>query len=144
MEDLRLHASVQCVLDAFAPSQSRVLLADEALTFADILNLRLTARVVVLAACDGALGAPQAGAPLSGDELLALARAFFYAGARSVIASLWPVEDAATAELMRHIHAQLAAGQTVTQALHAAQQIMIEAGYTPYQWAAFVAIGAPA
>ncbi|MBP7688178.1 MAG: CHAT domain-containing protein [Thermoflexales bacterium] len=134
-----IHFTAHAVLDALAPSQSRVLLADEALTFADILNLRLTARVVVLAACDGALGAPQAG-----DELLALARAFFYAGARSVIASLWPVEDAATAELMRHVHAGLTSGQTATHALHAAQQILIEAGYTPYQWAAFVVIGAPA
>ena len=133
-----LHFTAHAVLDPLAPSQSRILLADGNLTFVDILNLRLQGRVVTLSACDGALGSPQAG-----DEMMALARAFFYAGARSVVASLWPVEDEATGQLMQRFNQYLAAGENTARALRAAQLELMVAGYTPYQWAAFVTIGLP-
>lgn len=133
-----LHFTAHAVLDPLAPSQSRILLADGSLTFIDILNLRLRGCSVTLSACDGALGAPQ-----PGDEMMALARAFFYAGARSVVASLWPVEDEATSQLMQRFNQHLAAGTSTTRALCAAQLELMAAGYAPYQWAAFSTIGLP-
>jgi tetratricopeptide (TPR) repeat protein len=133
-----IHLAAHAVLDRLAPSQSRILLADESLTFADILNLRLRARLVVLSACEGALGQ---GHP--GDELMALARAFFFAGARSVVASLWRVEDASSVAFMARFYRAYAADQGVAKALRTAQRAMSGEGYLAYQWAPFVAIGLP-
>jgi CHAT domain-containing protein/tetratricopeptide (TPR) repeat protein len=131
-----LHFAAHAVLDPLAPSQSRILLADGSLTFVDILDLRLQARIVTLSACDGALGSPQ-----PGDEMMALARAFFYAGVRAVVASLWPVEDEATGQLMQRFNQHLATGENAARSLRAAQLDLMAAGYAPYQWAAFVTIG---
>jgi CHAT domain-containing protein len=84
-----------------------------------------------------------------------LTRAFQYAGARSVVASLWKVADASTAELMRRFYGHLARGESRDVALQRAQQelirepIQVEAGEVtishdfshPYHWAAFQLIG---
>jgi len=69
-----IHFATHAVLDHLAPSQCRVLLADDSLAWADILNLRLGARVVVLSTCEGAMGRQY-----PGDEIMGLARAFFLA-----------------------------------------------------------------
>ncbi len=133
-----IHFATHAVLDPLAPSQSRVLLADDNLVVADILNLRLGARVVVLSTCEGAMGQRY-----PGDEILGLARAFFLAGARTVVASLWLVEDASAGEFMSRLYRRLGAGTGVPQALRAVQIEMAAEGYVPYQWAPFVAVGRP-
>ena len=133
-----IHFTAHAVLDPLAPSHSRVLLADDSLTFADILNLRLRANVVTLSACDSASGATQ-----PGDEVMALAQAFLSAGARAVVASLWPVEDEAASEFMQRFYRHFAVGASVARSLRATQLEMDAAGYTPYQWAAFKTIGLP-
>jgi CHAT domain-containing protein len=133
-----IHFATHTVLNHMAPSLSTVLLHDSSLTYTDILNLRLRARLVVLASCEGALGHHYAG-----DEIVGLAQAFFFAGAHTVVASLWPVEDTATAELMRRFYYRLDAGASVAGALCIAQSEMATAGYTPYQWAPFITIGLP-
>ncbi|MFQ5342369.1 MAG: CHAT domain-containing protein, partial [Anaerolineae bacterium] len=127
-----IHFATHAVLDHLAPSQSRVLLADDSLTVADILNLRLGARMVVLSACEGAIGKRH-----PGDEIMGLARAFFLAGARTVVAGLWPVEDAAAGEFMGRFYGRLVQGEGVAGALRAVQVEMAEAGCVPYQWAPF-------
>ncbi len=133
-----IHFATHAVLDHLAPSQSRVLLADDSLALADVLNLRLRARVVVLSTCEGAMGQRY-----PGDEIMGLARAFFLAGARTVVASLWPVEDASAGEFMGRLYRRLGAGEGVAQALRAVQVEMAGEGYAPYQWAPFIAIGLP-
>jgi CHAT domain-containing protein len=133
-----IHFATHAVLDHLAPSQSRVLLADDSLALADVLNLRLRARMVVLSGCEGAMGQRY-----PGDEIMGLARAFFLAGARTVVASLWPVEDASAGELMGRLYRQLVVGEGVAQALRAVQVEMAAEGYAPYQWAPFIAIGLP-
>jgi CHAT domain-containing protein len=133
-----IHFATHAVLDHLAPSQSRVLLADDSLALADVLNLRLRARMVVLSGCEGAMGKRY-----PGDEIMGLARAFFLAGARTVVASLWPVEDASAGEFMGRLYRRLGAGEGVAQALRAAQVEMATEGYAPYQWAPFIAIGLP-
>ena len=92
-------------------SQDGRLYADE------LANERLTAALVVLSVCDSARGRPN-----RGDEIVGVIdRAFLRAGARSVVASRWPVHDAASVLFMRHFYDGLRAGRNVLQAFHGAQ-----------------------
>jgi CHAT domain-containing protein/Tfp pilus assembly protein PilF len=100
---------------------------------------KIDADLVTLSACKTALGKDMAG-----DGLLGLTRAFQYAGARSVLASLWSVADRSTAKLMRSFYGQLAAGKPKDESLRAAQIEMIRAGGPnahPRHWAAFQLFG---
>jgi CHAT domain-containing protein len=115
-------------------------------------RVRLDADLVVLSACQTALG-PQRG----GEGLMSLSRAFQYAGARTVAASLWSVNDASTAELMIRFYRHLEKGKPKDEALRAAQIELIRGGpievvdengdlveedfSAPYHWAAFQLIG---
>lgn len=85
-------------------------------------SVRLDADLVVLSACETALGREQ-----SGEGLIGLTRAFHFAGARSVLASLWSVADQVTAELMARFYRHLAAGRATDEALRAAQLELIAA-----------------
>jgi CHAT domain-containing protein/Tfp pilus assembly protein PilF len=104
-------------------------------------GLHLAADLVVLSACDSALGRE-----LAGEGLLGLTRAFHYAGARSVVASLWQVPDRATADLMARFHRHLRAGAGKGEALRAAHA-ELAAGAAgpdaspPYFWAGFQLFG---
>jgi CHAT domain-containing protein/tetratricopeptide (TPR) repeat protein len=101
-------------------------------------QLRIDAELVTLSACGTALGKE-----MSGEGILGLTRAFQYAGARSVLASLWAVNDASTAELMRRFYSHLKQGRTKDAALRAAQIEMLRrpASSHPYRWAAFELVG---
>jgi CHAT domain-containing protein/tetratricopeptide (TPR) repeat protein len=133
-----LHFATHAMLDGAAPHQSRVLLVDDPLTVTDILDLTLDARLVTLSACQTALGKNG-----SGDERIGLTRAFFYAGARALLATLWHVEDHATLELTRQFYGNLMRGENAASALRQAQITMIRAGFPPYQWASFALMGRP-
>jgi CHAT domain-containing protein len=107
----------------------------------DIYNLNLSAQLVVVSACDSGLGKD-----IKGEGLVGLTRGFMYAGARSVMASLWQVDDAATAELTVHFYREmLVKGATPSAALRAAKVAMWqqEERSAPYFWAAFVLQGDP-
>jgi CHAT domain-containing protein len=101
-------------------------------------QMRIDADLVTLSACETGLGKE-----LGGEGVVGLTRAFHYAGARTVLASLWSVGDDSTAELMTRFYGQLKAGQTKDGALRAAQLEMIRARGSshPFQWAAFQLIG---
>lgn len=151
---LDAQASVQATLDAFAhaevlhlachaefrsdsPGFSALHLDDGLLTAAQIEEQRLTARLVVLSACD--TGRAQA-AP--GDEGLGLVRAFLVAGAQEVVASLWAVDDEATAALMGHFYRRWRGnGQRAALALQEARADLRRTHPHPYHWAAFVLHG---
>ncbi len=105
----------------------------------DIYNIRVDADLVVLSACQTALGKE-----IRGEGLVSLTRAFMYAGAPRVVASLWQVSDHATAELMRHFYRGILQQQLPpAAALRAAQRQL--AGdprwAAPYYWAGFVLQG---
>ena len=118
------------------PLSSRILLSDGDLTVADILQWRLRARLVVLSACQSGIS------PLAqGDEMMGLLQALFCAGARAVLASLWPVDDAASHALMQRLYAGLSAGASPACALQRAQAEMDAAGFSPYDWAGFQLFG---
>jgi hypothetical protein len=76
-----------------------------------------------------------------GDELIGLQRAFLYAGAPSVVASLWSVDDQATGMLMEHFYHNLRQGMGKAEALRKAQLAMMEEYPNPYYWAAFQLTG---
>jgi CHAT domain-containing protein len=105
----------------------------------DIYRLRLDrARVAVLAACDSASTQDLNEVPLS------LATAFIAAGAPAVVATLWPVEDEATADLMVDFYQRLKANTGVAEALRQAQIAAIRRGRVDsMNWSAFQVIGAP-
>jgi CHAT domain-containing protein/Tfp pilus assembly protein PilF len=105
----------------------------------DIYNLRAPVDLVVLSACRTALGKE-----VRGEGLIGLTRGFMYAGASSVVASLWKVDDEATAELMKRFYANvLRRGMTPAAALRDAQNsIRREPQWrAPYYWAAFTLQG---
>jgi len=85
-----------------------------------IEQMRLDADLVTLSACDTALGKD-----MGGEGLVGLVRAFQYAGARTVLASLWSVSDRSTAELMKRFYGYLKQGKPKDEALRAAQIEMI-------------------
>jgi CHAT domain-containing protein len=102
-------------------------------------SVRLDAELVTLSGCETALGQE-----MGGEGLMGLRRAFQYAGARSVVASLWQVSDRSTADLMVRFYGYLQSGQTKADALRAAQIDLIRAGgktAPPFRWAAFVLFG---
>ena len=118
---------------------SGLALADGWLTTLDISNLRLRASLVTLSAC-------QTGRHIigGGDELLGLIRAFLGAGASSLVATLWAVEDGATAQLMAHFYRQLTAGLGKGAALRQAQLSLLagpDRYRHPYYWAPFFLVG---
>ncbi len=141
-----VHFATHGVLDSERPELSGVVfsLVDEQgaaqdgfLRLHDIYNLNLPAELVVLSACQTGLGKE-----IRGEGLVGLTRGFMYAGAARVVASLWQVNDAATAELMGHFYrGMMREGLRPTAALQAAQVEMWEKGRTPYYWAAFVLQG---
>ena len=105
------------------------------LSLEDIYNLDLSARLVVLSACETGLGKE-----ISGEGMIGLTRGFMHAGASSVMASLWRVSDAGTARLMRDFYAfHLRDGLAPAAALRRAQlRMWKEARWSsPYYWSAF-------
>ncbi|HEY0512265.1 MAG TPA: CHAT domain-containing protein [Thermoanaerobaculia bacterium] len=103
-------------------------------------SVRLDADLVTLSACDTALGKE-----MGGEGLVGLTRAFQYAGARSVLASLWGVADDSTATFMKSFYGYLRGGKTKDEALRAAQieQIRKKSGAShPFFWAGFELTGA--
>jgi CHAT domain-containing protein/Tfp pilus assembly protein PilF len=105
----------------------------------EIYNLRLNADLVVLSACQTALGKE-----VRGEGLVGLTRGFMYAGAPRVVASLWSVEDRGTAELMKRFYRKIIAeGMKPAAALRASQTEMsgLRQWSSPYYWAAFVIQG---
>jgi CHAT domain-containing protein len=99
----------------------------------DVMELPLTAGLVTISACRGA-GART----ISGEGSVGLAWAFFQAGARSVVTSLWDANDRSTAELMNHFYAGVEAGEPYAIALRQAKLAMLRSAYRkPYYWAPF-------
>jgi CHAT domain-containing protein len=139
-----LHVVTHGVLDDQNPELSGLVLSmvdenarsiDGFVSLADIYKLRAPVDLVVLSACHTALGQR-----LRGEGLIGVTRGFMYAGASGVVASLWKVDDRATAELMKHFYANmLQRGMGPATALRAAQnQIRSQPKWSaPYYWAGF-------
>ena len=135
-----LHFASHATFDSDSPLSSGLYLAkgDEAdgrLTVSDLYAMRLDAQLVTLSACETGMGKV-----LSGDDVIGLTRGFLYAGAHSIVASLWPVDDAATAELMISFYQHLASDGP-REALRLAQIQTRKNHPAPRLWAAFEITG---
>ena len=131
------HPELSGIILSLVDSQGRPL--NGFLRMSDIYDLKLTSNLVVLSACSTALGKE-----VRGEGLIGLTRGFLYAGASGVTASLWKVDDEATAELMRHFYQGLfQKGLTPAAALREAQLAMWnqKRWRAPFYWAAFVIQG---
>ena len=109
----------------------------------DIYGLPITARLVILSACQTGVGSGMRSDVPAGDEWVGLSRAFLAAGAERVVATLWPVSDGGSADLMTWFHAGLAAGKGNAAALAAAQRRAIADPQlsNPFYWSGFVLAG---
>jgi CHAT domain-containing protein len=104
----------------------------------EVLRLDLHADLVVLSACETAIGQQ-----VAGEGVIGLPRAFFYAGARSVAVSLWRAPDDATARLMTSFYGHLQKGQDKAESLRQAKLEQIHDRQRPFLWAPFVLVGSP-
>lgn len=106
----------------------------------EIYNLQLNADMVVLSACETGIGELQ-----RGEGIISLARGFSYAGAKSIITSLWSVNDQSTKVLMETFYRNLKEGMSKDQALQKAKLKYLQdypnLGQEPFFWAAFIPIG---
>jgi CHAT domain-containing protein len=143
-----IHFATHGLIDTEHPELSGLILSlvDEhgrarngMLRLSDIYNMRLSADLVVLSACQTGLGQG-----VRGEGLVGLTRGFMYAGSKSVVASLWKVDDMATAALMGNFYeGMLRDGLTPAAALRAAKMKMWrqERWRHPYYWAGFIVQG---
>jgi len=149
LQDYRiLHFATHSIINSRYPSLTGLLLStiDERgqaqnglLQLHDIYGLRLNADLVVLSGCQTGLGEQ-----LSGEGLVGLTQGFLYAGSRSVVVSLWDVQDKTTATLMANFYqAMLKDGAAPADALHQAKLRMYQQGPSrpPFYWSAFVIQG---
>lgn len=118
------------------PLFSALRLADGWLTVRDASRLNLRCGLVTLSACQTGVSVV---AP--GDEIIGLARGFLSAGARSLLLSLWVVDDESTAAFMVSFYRALRAGSGAAAALRSAQQEMLRQRPHPYYWAPFFLLG---
>jgi CHAT domain-containing protein/tetratricopeptide (TPR) repeat protein len=144
-----VHLATHGLLDSVHPELSGVVLSlvddrgepqDGFLRLHDIYNLKLGSDLVVLSACQSALGRE-----IKGDGLVSVTRGFMYAGVPRVVASLWKVDDAATAELMARFYEGMLGPQGLrpAAALRSAQLALAKQRrwQAPYYWAPFVLQG---
>ena len=141
-----IHLAVHAIANETQPERAAlVLLSDPAhdedgfLQASEIVQLPLNADLVVLSACDTAVG------PLEGQEgISTLSRAFLLAGARTVVSTLWSVQDETTLYLMKTFYSELNRKKRVPDALASAKRKMLktfDAKAVPYYWAGFTVEG---
>ena len=136
-----IHFATHGTFDAERPLSSGLLLAkdrenDGRLTVGELYDLHLPADLVTLSACETALGTVA-----SGDDVVGFTRGFLYAGASSIVSSLWKVDDRATSILMQEFYRSLQTSDK-RSALRTAQ-LTVKNNYNahPYYWAAFQITG---
>jgi CHAT domain-containing protein len=136
----RIHFASHGKFQADEPLKSGLYLAKDAdndgvLTVGELYSMNLEADLVTPSACETGLGKIS-----NGDDVVGLTRGFLYAGSRSIVASLWSVDDKATATLMQAFYANLAS-MNKREALRQAQIKAREAFPHPFFWAAFLLSG---
>jgi tetratricopeptide (TPR) repeat protein len=133
------HIAAHARFESDSPLDSAIALADGVLTPREILTYRLHLELLVLSACETAMAAP-----LAGDELMGVTQAFLCAGVRSMIVTLWPVNDRVTGSLMATFYRELGRTGDRAEALALAATSVARRPHWrhPYYWAAFTLVGA--
>ena len=140
-----VHIATHCRMEtgeiALTPDPERtsaILTKDDyLLTMADILSVQLRAKLVVLSCCHSGRG------EIKEEDVVGIAQAFMGAGARSVLVSLWAIDDEATLEFMRSFYHHLVEGRSASESLNLAVKSLRESDkYSDAKyWAPFVLIG---
>ena len=136
-----IHIASHAIFDMNDPMASFLMLArdqtgDGVLTATDIMGMRVNAQLVTLSACDTGRGEISPGR----QEVIGLLRAWMFAGAPTVVVSLWKLDDRATSELMAEFYRNLKT-MSRSEALQQAQLVMMKKYDNPYYWGAFVLYG---
>jgi CHAT domain-containing protein/Tfp pilus assembly protein PilF len=141
-----IHLATHHDIDDTQPMYSKIILAqqndgseDGWLQTYEIYNFHLNAEMVVLSGCNSGLGKLH-----KGEGLIGMTQAFFYAGASSMVVSLWPVEDESSAYLMKQFYTYIKTGLPKTQALQKAKVELLRSAdwrRDPFYWAPFILIG---
>jgi CHAT domain-containing protein len=137
-----VHFAAHAVTDEVNPERSGIYLSpgnpreDGVLQVREIADFDLDGRIVVLSTCESA-----SGEILRGEGVMGLARAFFQAGAHTVVASLWPLRDDDGAALFDRFYRHLGKGKSVAAALQAAQRDRMDDGAPAEAWAGVVVLG---
>jgi hypothetical protein len=137
-----LHFATHARVDSRHPERTAILLAaggpqeDGLLQVREIVDLPLADGVVVLSACESA-----GGRLVPGEGLMGLAHAFFRAGARTVVANLWPVRDVDAARMFESVARHLGTGRSVAESVARARREHIAAGEPAEVWAGLVVMG---
>jgi CHAT domain-containing protein/tetratricopeptide (TPR) repeat protein len=138
-----LHFATHGVFDDADPLHSHLVFApgggdDGLLDAREMMQLHLSANLVVLSACETA-----AGRPVPGEGVIGMSWALFVAGCPAMVASQWKVESASTTGVMVGLHRRLAESESIAAALREAQiDVMKTPRYEhPFYWASFVLLG---
>lgn len=140
-----IHFATHSIIDNKIPARSSIVLAldedpteDGFLQMREIYNLKLNSDLVTLSSCQTGLGEL-----IRGEGIEGINRAFFYAGASSVLMSLWAVNDQASYQLMERFYYHLCSSESIKNALRKAKLEMINSSVLshPYYWAGFIASG---
>jgi tetratricopeptide (TPR) repeat protein len=133
-----LHLAAHGVFRRDNPIFSALQLSDSWLSMLDLHRTQLNADLLTLSACNTG-----SSVVAGGDELLGLLRGFLEAGARSLLVTLWDIDDASTHEFMRHFYRHVSSGSSLASAVQIAMR-EIRANYPhPYFWSPFLLVGEP-
>jgi CHAT domain-containing protein len=146
LEDFKvIHFATHGLIDDQKPARSSIVLSldpkseeDGFVQMREVYNIRTRADLVILSACQTGLGQF-----IRGEGIEGLNRAFFYAGASSVLMSLWAVNDQTSAQLMERFYFHLRSSISIMDALQKAKLEMIRSKTHshPYYWAGFIVAG---
>jgi CHAT domain-containing protein len=131
-----LHIATHGIYRQDNPLFSGIRLGDGYLSLYDLYQLRLAARLVTLSGCATGMNVVAAG-----DELIGLERGLFYAGATTLLLSLWDVHDRSAAELMRAFYEPYMRTKDPARALQAAMHQIRQQTTHPFFWAPFIVVG---
>jgi len=131
-----LHIATHGIYRQDNPMFSAIRLGDGYLNLYDLYQLRLSAKLITLSGCATGMNFVAAG-----DELLGLQRGLFYAGATSLLLSLWDVHDRTTAELMQDFYSRYIETGDMAGSLQAAMRGLRTENPHPYYWAPFILVG---
>jgi CHAT domain-containing protein/tetratricopeptide (TPR) repeat protein len=140
-----IHFATHSIIDEKIPARSSIVLSldrdltqDGFLQMREIYNLKLNSDLVTLSSCQTGLGEF-----IKGEGIEGINRAFFYAGASSVLMSLWAVNDQASYQLMERFYFHLRSSKSIMSALRKAKLELIDSNTLshPYYWAGFIVSG---
>jgi CHAT domain-containing protein len=131
-----VHIATHAIYRQDNPMFSNFKLADGYVTALDLFSMNCEANLVALSGCQSGLGQIA-----DSDDLLGLTRGFLYAGARSLLMSLWNVSDESTVILMGEFYREWRAGATKARALQKAMRTVRLTYPNPFYWAPFILVG---